>query len=131
MRFSVVGALCTAVHFALFRQLLTFVPATLANVSAFAATTQVNFAASYRWTWAARLVARDSPRTALARLLTFNATALVALGANSLAFLAVYPASGHRPHVAAAVATVASACVSYLLSSRLTFVPRRPRSSSR
>lgn len=127
VRFLVVGAFCTAFHLALFRQFLTLAPAEIANLLAFALATQGNFVLSYWWTWSRRFSGvREPARAAGLRLLTFNATATAGMGVNSAAFWTAFHVGHLRPMPSAVLAVLASAGVSYLLASRVTFVRRRP-----
>ncbi|TNM64224.1 GtrA family protein [Streptomyces sp. NP160] len=122
VRFAVTGVAMTLLHLAVFRLLSGHVLAEVANATAFVVATQVNFLVSYHWTWASRRSARTEPLRAVARRAAlFNASVLVAFGANSLAFWAVHRLLGVPGTASVLLATVVSAAVSYLVSSRVVF----------
>ncbi|TXR56134.1 GtrA family protein [Quadrisphaera setariae] len=124
-RFAVTGVAMTLLHLAVFRLLSGHVLAEVANATAFVVATQVNFLASYHWTWASRRAGVREPLRAVARrALLFNASVLVAFGANSLAFWAAHRLFGASGTASVLLATVVSAAVSYLVSSRLVFARR-------
>lgn len=121
-RFAVTGAAMTLLHLAVFRLLSGHVLAEVANATAFVVATQVNFLVSYHWTWASRRTGAAEPLGAVARrALLFNASVLVAFGANSVAFWAVHRLLGASGTSSVLLATVVSAVVSYVVSSRLVF----------
>lgn len=124
-RFAVTGVAMTLLHLAVFRLLTGHVLAEVANATAFVVATQVNFLVSYHWTWASRRSGQtEQLRSVARRALLFNASVLVAFGANTLAFWAVHRLLGVPGTASVLLATVVSAAVSYLVSSRLVFARR-------
>jgi putative flippase GtrA len=101
----------------------------LANALGFVLSAQLNFALSARYTW------RDRPgrggRIRLARLLSYNATALLALTVNTVAFTVTYHRLGNLG--AAAFGVLCGMCVTYLVCDRLIFRGRgrRTRAAAR
>ncbi|MBC3762617.1 GtrA family protein [Quadrisphaera oryzae] len=125
VRFAVTGVAMTLLHLAVFRLLSGHVLAEVANATAFVVATQVNFLVSYHWTWASRRSGAPEPLRAVARrALLFNASVLVAFGANTLAFWVAHRLLGTSGTASVLLATVVSAAVSYLVSSRLVFARR-------
>ncbi|MGQ7295949.1 GtrA family protein [Quadrisphaera sp. KR29] len=121
-RFAVTGVAMTLLHLGVYRLLSGHVIAEAANATAFVVATQVNFLVSYHWTWASRRAGATEPLGAVARrALLFNASVLVAFGANSLAFWAAHRLLGASGTASVLLATAVSAAVSYLVSSRLVF----------
>ncbi len=124
-RFALVGLGITGVHFLVLAALLPVVVPEVANALAFVVATQVNFAVSYSWTWASRRgPGREGPRQLARRLGLFNASALVAFAVNAAAFAGAHRLLDTPPLVSAVVATVLSAVVSFVVSSRLVFARR-------
>ena len=124
-RFALVGLGVTGVHFVVLAALLPVVVPEAANALAFVVATQVNFAVSYSWTWASRRgPGRESARQLVRRLGLFNASALVAFAVNAGAFAAAHRLLDTPPLLSAVVATVLSAVVSFVVSSRLVFAQR-------
>lgn len=124
-RFAVVGLAMTALHLTVFQFVLPWSVPEIANVIAFLAATQVNFALSYFWTWSARRpVGQETVGYVLRRALLFNGSAALGFGVNAAVFSAVHRLAHLGPTQSAVVATVASAAVSFLLSSRIVFARR-------
>ncbi len=124
-RFALVGLGVTGVHFGVLAVLLPVVVPEVANALAFVVATQVNFAVSYCWTWASRRgPGREGLHQLARRLGLFNASALVAFGVNAAAFAAAHRLLDTPPLLSAVVATVLSAVVSFVVSSRLVFAQR-------
>jgi len=92
-----------------------------ANAIGFVLSAQLNFALSLRLTWGDR--ARTLARALWARLVSYNGTALIALGVNTLAFTLAYRRLGSLP--AAGLGVLSGMCVTYLVCDRLIFRPRR------
>jgi putative flippase GtrA len=126
VRFALVGLAITGLHLAVFRLASSWLVAEEANVVAFLVATQVNFAVSYWWTWSGRrLVGTETVGSVLRRAVVFNGTAAVGFGVNAVVFSLAYRVA-HTPSMASAlIGTLASAGVSFLLSSRIVFA-RRP-----
>ncbi|MGQ7297612.1 GtrA family protein [Quadrisphaera sp. KR29] len=121
-RFAVTGVLMTLLHLAVFQALSPLVLAEVANATAFVVVTQANFLVSYHWTWASRRTAGREPlRKVLRRAVLFNASVAVAFASNAAAFWAVHRLAGLHPTASVLAATVVSAAVSYLVSSRVVF----------
>ncbi|PWJ55149.1 Putative flippase GtrA (transmembrane translocase of bactoprenol-linked glucose) [Quadrisphaera granulorum] len=127
-RFLVVGAGSTAVHLAVMSAVLPLVLAEGANAIAFVVATQVNFTASYCWTWASRRTGREGPAHLARRLALFNAAALLGFGVNSACFSAAHRLLDASPVLSALLATAVSAVVSFAVTSRLVFAQRAQRS---
>ncbi|SDN59331.1 GtrA family protein [Geodermatophilus sp. DSM 45219] len=126
IRFAVVGLAITALHLLVFRLVLPWTAPEAANVVAFLTATQVNFVLSYFWTWSARRpVGRETVGSVLRRAVLFNGSATLGFGVNAVVFSTALRLVGLDPLTSAAVATVASAATSFLLSSRVVFA-RRP-----
>lgn len=124
-RFALVGLAITGVHFVVLAALLPVVVPEAANALAFVVATQANFAVSYSWTWASRRgPGREGPRQLARRLGLFNASALVAFAVNAGAFAAAHRLLDTPPLLSAVLATVLSAVVSFVVSSRLVFAQR-------
>jgi putative flippase GtrA len=130
IRYVLVGLVCTALQLALFHALWTHaVPPASANSLAFLTSTQVNFALSHRFTWAHRYRGGRLPvRRLLGRALAFNIAAMVGLGINAAAFLALRAVLALAPLPSAVIAVAVSTGVTYLVNSRLIFVPVHARS---
>lgn len=93
----------------------------MADAIGFAASAQLNFALSTRFTWGDRQPA--GRRDTSARWLAYNATALVSLGCNSVVFTASYQAIGTT--VAALLGVLAGTTVVYLTCNFLVFRVRK------
>lgn len=122
-RYAVVGVMCTGFQLALFALLSRgFQGPLLLNAFTFFVSTQLNFALSYRWTWAARWRGKaETVPAVLRRLLGFNLSALAGLAINALAFFLAHDVAGTAPMVAALVAVVFSTSASYVIGSRVVF----------
>ncbi len=124
-RFAVVGLAVTALHLAVLQLVLPWSVPEIANVIAFLTATQVNFALSYSWTWAARRpVGSETVGSVLRRALLFTGSAALGFGVNAVVFSAVHRLVGLDPMQSAVVATVASATANFVLSSRFVFARR-------
>lgn len=92
----------------------------LANALGFLISAQLNFALSAKLTW------RDRPTgaggTLWARLLSYNATALVSLAVNTAVFTVSYQQVGNL--IGAALGVVCGMCVTYLVCDLLIFRER-------
>jgi putative flippase GtrA len=129
-RFAVVGLAMTALNFVVFELLEQRMVAELANVLAFVAATQVNFAVSYYWTWSTRrVIGGETVASVLRRAVLFNGSAALAFGVNAAVFSLVYRVVGVSPTASVLIATVASAVASFVLSSRLVFARSSPQTA--
>lgn len=125
IRFAVVGLAITALHLLVFQLVLPWTAPEAANVVAFLTATQVNFVLSYFWTWSARRpVGQETVGSVLRRAVLFNGSAALGFGVNAVVFSTALRLVGLAPLTSAAVATVASAATSFLLSSRVVFAHR-------
>jgi len=131
LRFALVGGACFAVQLAILRLLGgAGVGHTLANAVGFATSAQLNFALSSSFTWAVPSGARVGPagpvvaddRRVLAQWGSYELTALVALGVNTLAFAAAVGTVGEIPAAVAGVGT--GTVVTFLVCDRLIFRAR-------
>ncbi len=128
LRFALVGGTCFAVQLAILRLLgAAGIGRTVANAVGFATSAQLNFALSRTFTWADgrgdragrgdAVAGRD--RRTLAQWGSYNVTALVALGVNTLVFAAAVGTTGEVPAALAGVA--AGTVVTFLVCDRLIF----------
>jgi putative flippase GtrA len=122
--FVCVGACCFLVQFGVLTALTAEgVYRPLANAIGFAISVQLNFAVSFKLTW------RDRPagtsRTAWARLLTYNATALLSLAINTVVFTITHHSVGNL--LAFVFGVSCGMCVTYLACDLLIFRDRRKR----
>jgi putative flippase GtrA len=120
--FICVGATCFLTQYsALTAMSAVGVNRPLANALGFVISAQLNFALSTKLTW------RDRPagaaRTLWARLLSYNATALVSLGVNTAVFTLTYHELGNLG--GAALGVICGMCVTYLVCDLLIFRDRR------
>ncbi len=120
--FVCVGASCFLAQYGTLTALSSAgVDRTLANALGFALSAQLNFALSARLTWGDR--ASTVARALWVRLASYNGTALIALGVNTLAFTLAYRRLGNLP--AAGLGVLSGMCVTYFVCDRLIFRPRR------
>ena len=121
-RFVVVGLAMTVLHLLVFWLLVRHTVPEVANVVAFLTVTQVNFAASYLWTWSSRRpLGQESVASVLRRAVLFTGSASAGFGINATAFSVAHRLAGLAPLEAALVATAASAAGTFLLSSYVVF----------
>jgi putative flippase GtrA len=119
--FVCVGASCFLAQYGTLTALsLAGMDRTLANALGFALSAQLNFALSARLTWGDR--ASTVARALWARLASYNGTALIALGVNTLAFTLAYRRLGNLP--AAGLGVLSGMCVTYFVCDRLIFRSR-------
>jgi len=129
-RFVLVGMGCALAQLGLLQVLVqSGVQENLANLIAFGASVEINFAASQFYTWRDRWTAAPGPRSLLRRLFLFNASAattgVVNQGVFGLANLVIW----YLP--AAALGIGSAAASNFLLNDRLVFcMPRSRRPSS-
>jgi putative flippase GtrA len=120
--FAAVGGVCFIVQLVLLTAVVHLgISRPVADAIGFAASAQLNFALSTRFTWGDRQPA--GRRDTSARWLAYNATALVSLGCNSVVFTASYQAIGTT--VAALLGVLAGTTVVYLTCNFLVFRVRK------
>jgi putative flippase GtrA len=116
-----IGASCFLAQYGILTALSKAgVDRTLANALGFVLSAQLNFALSARLTWGDR--PGTLARALWTRLASYNGTALIALGVNTLAFTLAYQRLGSLP--AAGLGVVSGMCVTYLVCDRLIFRTR-------
>lgn len=130
-RFVAVGLSVTGLHLAIFRIASGWAAPEVANLVAFLAATQVNFAISYFWTWSSRRRPGDETLGSLTRrALVFNGSAMLGFAVNTAVLSTAYRVVGLPALESAVTATICSAGVTFLLNSRVVFARRaQPRAA--
>lgn len=125
IKFLIVGAICTGFQYCLFFLTMrsfgldVWWQAASVNAFAFAASTQINYALSSRFTWSDRHNSTENRLVDVSQMTRFNLMAVISLATNTFVFAATVPLMGHFPSLVAG--TMSSLILSYLVSHRFVF----------
>lgn len=121
--FACVGLFCLGVQLTILYVLEQVWPALLANATGFVVSAQLNFALSYRLTWADSM--RKVGRQLFATWSSFNANVLIGLFVNSASFSLAYHVIGMPSLASAAMASATSTISTFLVNHYMVFRPQR------